>query len=88
MTQPYPEPPDDYMTETEARFLTAKVVPYHEAEEGDRVFALIGAIDSAAYSSKGAFILKLEIPFDIVGDPTDLMRSQGRHLMIEGFKIA
>ena len=87
MTLPYPEPSEEHMTETEARFLTAKVTPYDEATEGDRVFALIGAIDSAAYSSKGAFILKLEIPFDIVGDPTNLMRSQGRHLMIEGFRL-
>lgn len=87
MPYPYPAPDDESLTETEARFLCAKVTPYREADEGDRIFALIGSIESASYSARGGLVLKLEIPYDIVGNPTELMHSQGRMIMVEGYKL-
>jgi len=75
------------MTSTEARFLTAAVKPYPEADEGDRIFCFVGSIETARYSKSGALLITFEVPFDIVGDPTDMMRSQGRQVMVEGRKL-
>lgn len=87
MTLPFPEPDPEDMTGTEARFLTARVVPYTEATEGDRIFAMMGSIESARYNARGALVFTFEVPFDIVGDPTEIMRSQGTMVLIEGRKL-
>lgn len=81
MTAPYPETTNP--TAAERRFRDARVVPYRDATQGDLVGCLVGSIGSAKYDGRGQFVITVEVPFDIIGDPTELMRSQGRMLLWE-----
>lgn len=85
MTAPYPATSNP--SEVERRFHEARVVPYTDANPGDLVGSLIGSIGAAKYDGRGQFVITVEVPFDIIGDPTELMRSQGRMLLWEIRKI-
>ena len=85
MTTPYPELTEP--TAAELRHFDAEPVPYFDADNDDLIASFIGSIGSAKYDARGSFVLTLEIPFDVIGDPTDLMRSQGMMLVWQARKI-
>lgn len=75
------------LNKAEQRHANAKPVDYTDARSGDLVGSLIGTISSGAYTSSGTFKLTLEVPFDIIGNPTELMRSQGMMVLVELYKV-
>ncbi len=86
MTQPYPFPAAD-ANPAEARYMDAEVVPYTDADVDDLVGCFLAAISDAKYDRSGTFRVTLDVPFDVIGDPTELMRSQGMMLVWEARKL-
>lgn len=87
MTEPYPYADDGAANAAEARYLGAEVVPYRDADPDDTVAVFIGSIEGAKYDKNGVFTLTVGVPWDVVGDPTELMRSQGMMLVWEARKL-
>jgi hypothetical protein len=85
VTQPYPT--DGTLTEGEVRLVDRTTVNYADAVPGDLISVLVGSIESAAFTPRGTLDLKLSVPFDSIGDPTELMRSQGRMLVVEMYRL-
>lgn len=86
MTQPYPFA-DANTNPAEDRYLSSAVVPYTDADIDDLVGCFIASIADARYDKAGVFRVTLDIPFDVIGDPTELMRSQGMMLVWEARKL-
>lgn len=80
MTSEYPDG-DVPRSASEERYHSTTTVPYHDADDDDIIGCMIGSIGGAKYDKNGVFVLTVEVPFDIIGDPTDLMRSQGMMLL-------
>jgi hypothetical protein len=89
VTEPYPYADDTAtMTPAEARYLTAEVTSYRDADPDDLIAVFVGSIEGAKYDKSGVFVVNVAIPFDVVGDPTEMMRSQGMMLVWEARKLA
>jgi hypothetical protein len=86
VTAEYPYP-DSGTTPAESRYLDAQPVPYVLADTDDLVGCFIGSITSGKYTNAGSFTVTVDVPFDIIGDPTELMRSQGMMLVWEARKM-
>lgn len=85
MTEPYPDV--GTTTPAEDRYLQSTVTPYPDADNDDMIACFIGSIGSGKYDARGQFVLTIEVPFDIVGNPTDMMRSQGMMLVWQARKL-
>jgi hypothetical protein len=85
MIEPYPT--DGTLTEGEVRLVDRTTTPFADADSGDLIAVLVGSIESAVFTPRGTFDIKVSVPFDVIGDPTELMRSQGRMLVVELFRL-
>jgi len=86
MTAQYPYPDSD-ITPAESRYLESDPVKWDEADNDDLIGCFIGSITSAKYTAQGTFSITVDVPFDVIGDPTELMRSQGRMLIWQLHKM-
>jgi hypothetical protein len=83
VTVEYPVMDGVTLDASEQRVLDAETVDYVDASDDDLVAVLVGSIEKASYTPRGTLDITFSVPFDIVGDPTALMRSQGRMLTVE-----
>lgn len=79
MTFEYPD--DGPRTKAEERYHSTETIPFVDAQDDDIVGCVVGSIGGAKYDKNGVFVLTVEVPFDVIGDPTELMRSQGMMLL-------
>lgn len=64
-----------------------ETVDYPDAGSGDLIACYLGSIESGVFNRAGSFDMKLSIPFDIIGNPTEIMRSQGEMVVVKMFKV-
>jgi hypothetical protein len=83
VTVEYPTMDGVALDPSELRVMNARTVPYVDAQDDELIAVLIGSIEKATYTPRGTLDITFSVPFDIVGDPTALMRSQGRMLTVE-----